>query len=189
MFDLEEIGLSKAELQERVIDSMASRLLESISENDEGQGSYPTALQMKLQDFCKKAINDAVSAMAEKHILPNVTAYVENLTLQEHNKWGEKSGKSLTFIEYLVERANTYMQEKVDYQGKSKEESGSYSFDGRQTRITYIVHQHMRHSIESAVRKMLESANAQISGGIQETVKLSLERITKNIKIGVEVKD
>jgi len=111
---------------------------------------------------------------------------IENLTLQETNKWGEKTGTPVTFIEYLVKRADAYLIEPVNYDGKSKEEVGGYSFSGAQSRITHMVHKHLHYSIETAMKNALSQVNAALSGGIQATVKTKIDEIVSSIKINMK---
>ena len=59
----------------------------------------------------------------------HVTAYVESFCLTETNKWGKKTGKSMTFTEYLVQRAELYLTEKVDLRGKAKGEEWDSKVD------------------------------------------------------------
>jgi len=187
--DIESLGFTKEELQERVIERICTQLMESVGCDEDGE-EYPVSSTFRkaIDAKIKKHIDETISALADKHVLPNVAQYIENLTLQQTNQWGQKTAESITFIEYLVKRAEAYMQEKVDYSGKSKEESGSYSFNGAQTRITYLINQHLQYSIETAMKSALQVANSAISKGIQETVKFKLEEIVAGLKVQVATK-
>src|SRR5690606_18153600 len=141
--------------------------------NPEGDYEFERESDFKrsLDSLVKERIDAKINELAERFILPDVATYIENLTLQETNKWGEKTGEPLTFIEYLTKRAEAYMQEQVNYEGKSKEEAGSYSWHGKQTRIAYLIHQHLHHSIERAMKDAMKIATSQIAQGIQETAR------------------
>lgn len=188
MFDLEEIGLGKNELQERVIEKMSERLLESIDSQEDGDTRYPSMLQSKLQEFCQKKIDEAVQGLADKHVLPNVVARIEGLCLKETNKWGESKGTTVTFIEYLIQRAEHYMQEQVSYEGKSKSESSGYSWSAAQTRITYLVHQHLHYSIKTAIEGALKDMNTKIAKGLEETCRIKMREFSEQMKIKVDSK-
>jgi hypothetical protein len=185
--DIESLGFTKEELQERVIDRICKDLLQSI-EYDEDGGEYPTSSQFKdaIDRRVKERIEENINAIAEKHVLPNVSNYIENLSLQETTKWGEKRGEPVTFLEYLAQRAEAYMQEKVSYDGKSKGEAGGYSWSGTQTRLTYLVEKHLHYSIETAMKNALAIANSAIATGIQETVKLKLAEVSQALKVNVK---
>lgn len=188
--ELAEIGLDQEALQERVVAAIVDRLLTTGSVDDEGDCYYRgSAFKNQLDKLIEERINATVAALAEKHVLPNVTSYIENLLLTETNKWGEKKGKAVTFIEYLVQRADAYMREQVDFDGKSKEEKNDYGqWSGKQTRITHLVHKHLQYSIESAMQQVMKDANGYIVEGIEETVKLKLEELAKKLKIAVQTK-
>jgi hypothetical protein len=112
---------------------------------------------------------------------------IDNLVLQKTNSWGEKVGKSVTFVEYLIEQAHGYMTEKVDSSGKTKEESGGYSFSGTQTRVAHMIHRHLHFNIETAMKEALATANGSIIKGLEETVKLKLAEILAVLKVTVKV--
>jgi hypothetical protein len=78
------------------------------------------------------------------------------------------------------------MQEKVNYEGKGKNEAGSYSWNGTQTRITHMVHQHLHCSIETAMKQALQIATNGIASGLQETVKTKLSEVSQKLKVEVK---
>lgn len=187
--NLESLGFTKEELQERVIARICTQLLDGVG-YDEDDNEFTTASQFhrQMRTSIQEKIEATINAIAEREVLPNVASYIENLTLQETNRWGEKTGEKVTFIEYLTRRAEAYMQEKVNFDGKTKEESGSYSWSGTQTRITHLVHQHLHYSIDSAMKDALKIANSAIATGIQETVKTKLAEISTTLKVGITSK-
>lgn len=187
MFTLENIGLSKEELQERVVAHIADLILSSESYDEDGD-PVKQASQFKRQivDLVKKRANEKIEAIAAEHILPNVSQFVENLCLQETNKWGEKTGKQMTFIEYLVQRAEVYMSEQVDYQGKAKGEGDSYNWKGAKTRITFLIHDHLEYSIKTAMKDALQVAMGSFAKGIHETARIKLNEIAAQMKVEVK---
>ena len=183
-----ELGITNDELIARVVDKLCESLLVEY-EMDENGNETPVSSRFKtsLKEAVKKQANDKINAIAESHVLPQVTNFIEGLILQETNHWGEKTGKPVTFIEYLTARADAYMKEPVNYDGKAKDEN-SYSWVGKQTRITYLVNKHLHYSIETAMKKAMEAANSSIAQGIQETVKIQLEQLATKIKLSVSSK-
>ena len=186
---IESLGFTKEELQERVIARICAQMLEGVG-YDEDDNEFTTAsqFQRQMRDRVREQIETTIKTIAEREVLPNVASYIENLTLQETNRWGEKVGEKVTFIEYLTSKAEAYMQEKVNFDGKTKGESGGYSWSGTQTRITYLVNQHLHYSIENAMKEALKIANSAIATGIQETVKTKLAEISTALKVGVTTK-
>src|SRR5271166_1889409 len=152
---LESLGMTQQELQERVVTKICDDLLATeCFDNSEGEAYRDDSpLAQKLRVEIRKRIDRGIAAIAETQVLPNVEKYIENICLQETNRWGEATGRALTFREYLVQRAEAYLQETVNYEGKTKEEAGSYSWSGKQTRITNLVHKHLHYTIESAMKE------------------------------------
>jgi len=187
---LEGLGFTKGDLQERVIDRICETLLSSIEYDPEDGGEYPVAskFQQAIKQRIEQKTKDTINAVAEKHVLPNVTKYIEELTIQKTNEYGEKRGASFTFIEYLTDRAKEYMQEKVNYEGKDKAECGGYSFSGAQTRITHLVNRHLHNSIETAMKDAMNVATGEIARGIHETARLKLNEIAASLKVQVSAK-
>ncbi|MFD1121868.1 hypothetical protein ACFQ2T_05085 [Methylophilus flavus] len=188
--DVAALGFTQEELQERVIDRICQTLLSSMAYDDENDSEWP--IESKFQNAIKKhveaKVQETINKLAEKHVLPNVANYIETMTLTKTNQWGEKVGTGKTFIEYLTDQAQEYMNEMVDYQGKTKSQSGSYSFNGTQTRLTHLVNNHLHYSIETAMKEALSIANSSIATGIQETVKVKLSDISKALKVSVTTK-
>lgn len=189
MMNLEELGFTIEELRERVIERIADRLLSAEGFDEDGD---PTRRESKFRgeiaELVRNEIDEMIVALGEKHVLPNIRAYVENLTLTETNKWGEKQGASVTFIEYLVKRAEAYMTEEVDWNGKTRaQEHGSY-FTPQGTRIAYLIHEHLHHSIEQAMKKALEEANRSIVEGLKKTVEMKLAEISKAMKVELKTR-
>lgn len=177
--DLTELGMTQEELRERVVEVIADRFI-----NIEG-GYFSKA----LTDLVRERLNISVKEIAEKHILPQVSQYVENLTLEETNRWGEAVGERITFTEYLVKRAEAYLREEVNPDGKSKNEMrDSCGWYKSQTRIAHLVHEHLHYSIAAAMKDAVGTVQSVVSKGLQDTVKMKLDEISKGLKISVQTK-
>src|ERR1700758_2115796 len=128
--DIESLGFTKEDLQERVIDRICQQLLETAGMDEDGEDiAIVSPIAKRLEKSVKDLIERKVSEIAEQNVLPKVGAFVDNIMLQETNKWGEKTGKGpLTLTEYLVSRVEAYITEQVDHDGKSKSEKDSYNW-------------------------------------------------------------
>lgn len=189
MEPLKALGFTQEELQESVIGKIVDRLMEGKLVVDDGEEFWSESpFSRHLNKRIKDHIDATVDALAEKHVLPNVTAMVENVTLQKTNQWGEAKDERITFIEYLIQRAEVYLTEKVNFEGKSKKEDRYGSFTGTQTRITHMVERHLHYSIERAMKQAMEAANSVIVGGIEETVKLKLAEVSDKLKVELKTK-
>lgn len=186
---LEALGLTKEEIQDRVVDGLVHRLVYSRFADEEGHDvEQQSDFRRTLDALVKERISAAVTEIAERELLPRVTQTVESIVLQETTKWGEKKGEPVTFTQYLVQRAEDYIREEVDWNGKSKAEAGSYTWSKGTTRISFLIHQHLQLRIEAAVKEALSVANAAIAGGLQDAVKIKLEEVVKGLKIAVTTK-
>lgn len=186
--NLEALGFTKEDLQQRVVENIAAQLLGDTYSDDEDH-SYIKAsqLQRKLEELITERIDEVVKAQAEAHILPRVNEMIENITIQSTNQWGEQKGTPITFIEYLVKRAEEYMVEIVDRDGTGNGE-GNYKWSGRQTRITYLIEKHLHYSIETAMKEAMKTATSAIAQGIHETARIKLNEIAASLKVEVKTK-
>lgn len=184
----EDLGMTKEEMQERVIEQLCDQLLSSVVCDDEdGERSVNSRFRAKLDTAIQQRIDDAINSMADKYVLPHVTANLEHYVIQTTNQWGEKRAEPVTFTEYLVQRADAYMSEKVNYEGKPKG-TDSYSWTGTQTRITHLVEKHLHYSIETAMKNALSVATSSIATGLAETCKTKLKEITDGLQVAVKFK-
>lgn len=186
---LEALGLTPQEITDRIVDRYVEQLRVTYTADENGDrvdraSDFDRAMQKRITE----RIDTEVTRLAEMHVLPRVASMVENLVLQQTNRWGEKVGQPVSFVEYLVQQAEAFMTEKVDYRGKSKAEENSYSWSGTQTRVAHMIDSHLHHSIETAMKAAVSNANSAISAGITETVKIKLDEIAKSLKIKVETK-
>ena len=185
---LESLGFTAEELQQRVIDQIVDKVMPAtVYYYDEDSKTQRTSMIAdQLNKAVRERIDEAVNAIADKHVLPNVTQYLEALTLHETNRWGEKKGASVTFVEYLTQRADAYMREEVNHSGKTKDED-SYSWRASSTRVAYMINQHLQYSIETAMKQALQVANSSIANGLEEAVKIKLAEVVGGIKTTVKV--
>lgn len=186
---IESLGLSKEELSERLVQKLADDLMTSWRTDEDGDAvaSGGTPFRRGLEKKVLARIDRAIETIAGQHVLPNVAAYVEGLCLQETNKWGEKVGMPVTFIAYLVARAEAYLKEPVDYSGKAKGEGDTYNWKATQTRVASLVHQHLQYSIENAMKAALQTANSAIVAGLEEAVKIKLAEVAQSLKVTTKV--
>lgn len=186
--ELTALGFTKEEILDRVVERIASKLMCEVSEEEDD--SWPKSFETRVRATTKEMVDEAVARMAEQHVLPNVSEYIEQITLQATNRWGEPKGEALTFVEYLVERAEAYMTEKVDHSGKTKDDQYSSSYwKGTQTRITYLIHEHLQYNIEQAMGEALKKVNDSIAEGLRKTVQMKVAEIAEKLKVSVDVKE
>jgi hypothetical protein len=188
MNSLQELGFSKEEIEQKIVDRIVDRLMSEYMHDDETGGSYPadSHLARKFHEVVKKHVDRQINKMAEEYIVPNVKTIIESVALQATNQWGESVGEPKTFIEYLTESANNYLSQPVDYNGQPTTRN-SYSKD-TQTRLTHLVHQHFHYAIESAMKDAVEQVKKAIGPLLQQTCKMKLEEIASTLKVSLASK-
>lgn len=189
--DLQALGFTQEELQDRVIDQIVERVLTGAYFDEDGDEVLRSSkFAGELNKRIKSMIDAKVDAIANEHVLPGVHSYIENITLQKTTSWGEKEGKPFTFIEYLIHRAEVFMKEDVDGEGRTAAECSqrSHSFYKRGTRVVQMIDKHLSDSIKTAMEKALADANSQIANGITHAVKTNLNEILGKLKVAVTTK-
>lgn len=182
--DLNALGFTQEELQNRVVEQIVGQLLSGrADEEDFADSEFADKLAKAATDMMEREIN----RIADEHLVPRVAEMIESVCLQRTNEWGEKKKEEpLTFREYLVKRAEAWLMEPVDFQGKTVERTSYGRAD--LTRVTYLVDKHLSYTIESAMKNAVEAANKSIVGGIAETVKLKLSEISRTLAVTVETR-
>lgn len=187
--DLKDLGFTQAELQERVVDRLCEELLDQKAFDEDGREVYRTSrYKAEVEKRVVKAIDAAVTKVCDGLIAPRIEDLVNSVTLQKTNEYGEKKGEPVTFIEYLVKRAETYMTEQVDYNGNDKATSRDYNWTGRTTRVAHMVNSHLQFHIETAMKKALADANSAIAKGLEDAVKIKIAEIQAGLKVAVTTK-
>lgn len=184
--DLTELGISPEKLEELVVDRVSDIILHGIY--DEHEGDFSGGMKRKFQDAIQSRIDKRVEEIADEHIAPRVEEMLANISLQATNSWGEKRGEPLSFVEYLIQRAEKYMLEEVNFEGKAKSEAGGYSWSKASTRVAYMVNKHLHYSIETAMKQAVADANKVIVGGLEQAVKIGLQNVAAGLKVKVETK-
>lgn len=172
-----DLGISADDMREQVITRAADLLVERIDSGD----------YSRLERIAKEATDKAVAKYAEKTVLPMLEKELDRITFEETNKWGEKRGGKFTFKEYIVARAEAWLKEEVDYQGKPKG-TDSYQWRAHQTRVAHMVHEHLAFHISNAMQAALKTANSAIVQGLEQTVKIKLAEIQTALSVKTEVK-
>jgi hypothetical protein len=187
--NLEALGISKEELTEKLLDRLVEDFTTEPAWDSEDGAAYRKRSTMsdQITKQIREHIDAEVQRLGDQHVLPRVTEIIEGLVIQTTNAYGEKRGEPVTFIEYLIQSADAYMREEVDYNGKTKAQEG-YNWRKHSTRITYMVDRHLHHSIEAAMKKALADANSSIVGGLEAAVKHALKEATDKLSVTVKAK-
>jgi hypothetical protein len=188
MVDLSVLGITEEELQTRLVEKYVSDLRISHTTDEDGD-EIETSSQ--FDRAVRKAITDAIDSevhrIADAYVLPRVATMIESHVIQKTNSWGDKVGQPMTFTEYLVQRTEEYITEKVDYDGKSRSECQFSSWTPKQTRVAHMIDKHLHYSIDTAVKKALADLNSAVAKGLAATVQVKIEEALSKIKIETKV--
>lgn len=177
--NLTDLGISPEDLREQIIERAAEKLAEQAYEYD---------WQRPARELVQNTVKAEVAKIAAETVEPLIAGKIEEIILQRTNDWGEAKGEKVSFRQYLVHRAEAYIVEKVNYDGKDKAESNGYGWSGTQTRITHLINKHLHHEIEKAMKEALSTATNTIAKGIHETARLKLNEIAASMKVAVTTK-
>ena len=184
--DLEALGMTQEDLQQKVVAHLAHDIMTTTCMDDEGQQyDRNSEFGKKLHEAVRETIDKRVNQIAEDHVAPRIAEMIDEMVLTKTNEWGEKKDEPLTFTEYLVSRAEQYMTEEVDYEGKTRRQVHGYSWKADQTRLAHMINKHLHYAIESAAKEIVKGANEVLVKGLAETVKLKLEEIKEKLVIQV----
>lgn len=185
---LETLGITKEDLIERIVGRAVNEMLSSSGFDPESDSdvSYESKFQRAIQERVQKAVDLKISQIAEIHLIPKVGQIIENLNLRRTNNYGEPKGEPMGFVEYIASRADAYMSETVNSDGKSKEESSGSFWRGSNTRVAHLVRCYIQSTLESHAKAALKDVNAVIVKGFEKAARDAITAAASAVKITVQ---
>jgi len=184
--DASELGMTQEEMAERVIDRIAEKAMRTCGilydPDDEESTEVDTRLAQRLDAAINARIDADVKVAAAKVFMPAV----ETRVFQTTNMWGESTGDVATFTEHIIAKANAYMAEKVDKNGKAKKKGDSYQWIGIRTRLEDAIHRLLHDPLKEAMSIVVKTNAAAFLESVQKVAKDSLAQT--NLKISTTVK-
>ena len=185
---LEALGLDTTELGNRIVDQAVQALLSSTGFNPDSEEEYSCESQFKreIHQRVKDAVDAKITAIAEEHLIPRIGEMIETADMRQTNRYGEPTSPSLTFKEYIASRAEAYMSEDVDYNGKSKSESGdSYNWRTNGPRLTVLMRSYIRDTLEKSAKAAVADVNKVIAKNIEKAAVDAIHATASSIKVQV----
>jgi len=185
---LEALGVSAEDLAERIIDQAVHALLYSTGFNPETEEevTYENKFKKAIEAKIQQTVDLKIAAIASEHILPRVGEMIEQANMRQTSKYGEQKGEPMTFKEYLAYRADAYMTEEVNLQGQSKNEcSDSYSWRSKGPRMTVLMRNYVKDSMESAAKAAVTDINKVIAKNIEKAAKDAIASTVANLKVAI----
>ena len=185
---LEALGLNPSDLQDRVVDQAVHTLLYSTGFNPdtEQEVTYESQFKRAIEAKIQRAVDQKIAEIAAEQIMPRVGEMIEKANMMQTNRYGEPKGEPMTFKEYIAYRAEEYMSEDVDLQGQSKREvSDSYNWRSQGPRLTVLMRNYVKDSMEAAAKSAVTDINKVIAKNIEKAAKDAIAATAANIKVSV----
>lgn len=185
---LEALGLNMEELAERVVDQAVHTLLYSTGFNPdtEQEVTYENKFKRAIEAKIQQTVDQKIAEIAAHQIMPRVGELIEKANMMQTNRYGEPKGEPMTFKEYIAWRAEEYMSEDVNLQGQSKQEaSDTYNWRSQGPRLTFLMRNYIKDSMESAAKAAVNDINKVIAKNIEKAAKDAIAATAANIKVSV----
>lgn len=177
--DLEALGIDRATIEQRAVDEVVERIL-----HGEAGGDTPPRLASAVNAKIEAAIAQRVDKVAVEQIEPRIAAMIDNWVFRPTSKYGEPKGEPKTLAEFIEERAQGWLLDEVNYEGKSRNEdrfSSSWSRSGV-TRGAYLIEKHIKHKIEAALKPAVDAAHGMVIEAINATIRNQLAEVSEKLK-------
>lgn len=181
------IGMTREEFREVIIDRAVSNIDRYFGNEDWADtGGHKHSITAHIRGTVQKCVD----AYMVKNIDPIVKEKIETIVFEATNRWGERieGAPKKTFREFLIDRAEKFLREEVDYEGKTREDKHGSYWTKSQSRVSHLVHQYLHYKVESAMKDAVKNANTVIVAGIEETVRIKLAEVAAALKVEVKTK-
>lgn len=180
--DLQTLGFTQEELQNRVVDQLCGRLMDGPICDDDGRAS--SGITAKINAKISAMVDEKLTAMMAATIGPSLASYIEKIVITPTNAYGERKGTPQTLVEYMTTAAAAYLNETVDDKGNGKGRD-SYNWKPETTRAVWLANRELRDSIVAAMNTTLAGTNATIGAAIADAVKMSVENIKQQFHVSL----
>ncbi len=185
---LEVLGLDREELGNRIVDQAVAALLSAsgFDPETEEEVRYESRFKKEIEKRIQKAVDEKIAALADAHLVPKVGAMIEGVNMRRTNSYGEPKGDPMTFIEYIASRAEAYMSEDVNFNGKSKAEDGdNYNWKSSGPRLTVMMRAYIKDTLEKHAKAAITDVNAVIAKNIEKAAVEAISSASKALKVSV----
>ena len=143
----------------------------------------------ELAAQCTAMLKAEVAKVADATLQPHAEEIIRTQVLQSTNNWGEKKAEPMTFIEYLVARADKYMQEEVNDKGEVDSDRIIYNRNRppKQSRLSFMIDEVIKAEIKTAMTDAMKRASGLFAEGLAETLKRKAQIMTESLVVKVSV--
>ena len=188
MKQLEALGITAEDLTQRIVDQAVESLMSSTGYNPDSDSevTYESRFKREIEKKLQEAVDKKISDLAAVHLVPRVGELIEKTNMRKTNQYGEAKGDPMTFIEYIASRAESYMSEDVDSNGKSKAEAGdSYNWRSSGPRLTVLMRLYIRDTLEKHAKAAVTDVNTVIAKNIARAAQDAISAASAALKVNV----
>ena len=187
---VEQLGISNDELIERAVNKIAEDFLNidaSGMEDDpeEEESAYTTQKRIgkKLKEMMASYFDAEFQKYAAQHVQPTVEETVREWTFRETNTWGESKGNPKTLGEYLENKCNDWLKEKVDASGRTEKEARSYSGQWREAgnRISILISAEVSKHISAAMTDIMKHSSVILADAMKDAVDAKMLAVKESV--------
>lgn len=172
---LEQIGITKEELIERIADRALGIAADYKQTGEESWSDIPLSavVDKKIKDSIDRLVQGLQGVITERvdQIMVQKMDEVFSTPFQRVDRWGQAVGNPTTIRDLVAEEATRYWSVKVDQYGKESTYNG---VDRAQWYASKVMEDFYKSELQAEVRKMAEAMKkaipATISKEISETV-------------------
>lgn len=186
---LEVLGITREDVLNCVVKELAKEILGLDEDGEYEVRNLDSRVMSQVCKFIDAKIVEQVASQCETAFTPLIESKLADYTFQQTNTWGEKTGETLTFTEYLVKQINGYMLEEVDRRGRNNAECrrNHDTFYSSGTRITFAIQEYFQTAMESAMKEILADSARILTEGIEKAAKDALGDIHKRLTAKISV--
>jgi len=184
---LEALGISPEDLGNRIVDQCVEALMNSTGFNPdtEEETRYESRFKREIEARIQKAVDEKIAALAAVHLIPKVGEMIEMADMRKTNAYGEAKTPSMTFKEYIAHRAEEYMSEAVNIRGLSKAEDGSYQWQSAGPRLTVLMRNYIRETLEKHAKAAITDVNKAIAKNIETAARDAINAAASSLEVAV----
>jgi hypothetical protein len=154
------MNIDQSKIEEAVIKETVETLVDNYCHGSDKGEDLRCEIRKQAHELIKKHIDEQVQAA----LVAGVNALVFPMT----NSYGEKKQPDKTLREYIDSCIQTFLQEQVDSDGKTRDLGyGSNS----ECRIVWLVRQEIKKHVEASVLSAANAIKSQITGVLADIIK------------------
>lgn len=162
------VEINQETIERKVVESAAEQIVASVLSGHDLMSRIQEQVESQIRIHC----DDTVSPLISEEICKFV--------IQQTNNFGEQKGEPVTFAEFLAEKANEYLHERVNHKG---EPVGKNSYERMvQSRLTHMLDKQLSHHIKTEMKDAMKSVVSAVAPAIATTCGLKIREATEDIR-------